>query len=462
MFTPKAFNGRWVLLLAGDLMLSAVGSYLALGALAPGNINSLTSDQIFMLITVLGALWLMALYFRDLYTFRIEQSRTRVATAVMSAALVMSLLTPAIAMAVPMFNLGRRYYIAEIVVTMAVLVVWRLAWARYCVSGRRTGVLIVGNGEASRVIADLIEEHSHLGYRLAGMVGVERPVSRMVAQGGGGSLVEAAAIPRLAEMAPDVTTIVITNPETPTFATRDLLRWRMQGHEVLDFESFYERLTGKLALALIREAWLVFAPGGGVRSGWRERVKRAFDLSASALLAVVAMPLGLVTVLAIKIESRGPVLYRQDRVGQDNRVFRIVKFRSMREDAERASGPVWAVEDDPRITRVGRIIRRLRIDELPQLINVLRGDMSLIGPRPERPELVAKLAAALPLYEYRHCVKPGLTGWAQICYRYGASSDDAAEKLCFDLYYVKNWSLTLDLQIVLQTTKVVLSGRGAR
>jgi len=179
-------------------------------------------------------------------------------------------------------------------------------------------------------------------------------------------------------------------------------------------------------------------------------------------LLVLTLPIALIAAIAVKLDSPGPIFYQQDRLGMGGQVFRIFKFRSMRVDAESSTGAAWATPRDPRVTHVGRLMRLLRIDELPQLFNVIRGDMSLVGPRPERPEIVARLVPTIPLYNHRHTMRPGITGWAQICYQYGATVEDAREKLCYDLYYIKNWSLFLDLQIMLQTMKVVLYGRGAR
>jgi sugar transferase (PEP-CTERM system associated) len=243
----------------------------------------------------------------------------------------------------------------------------------------------------------------------------------------------------------------------------ELLACRMSGIEVCDVQAFIEREAGKLDIDLLQPSWMVFSDGF-VRSTVRGGTKRAFDLVASLGLLLVTWPVMLITALAILIESgfKGPVLYRQQRVGLDGRYFEVTKFRSMHTDAERDGQAVWASENDPRITRVGAVIRRIRIDELPQIFNVLRGDMSFVGPRPERPEFVRDLETRIPYYGYRHRIKPGITGWAQLCYPYGASLTDAQEKLQYDLYYLKNHSLLLDLIILIQTVDVVLVGEGAR
>jgi exopolysaccharide biosynthesis polyprenyl glycosylphosphotransferase len=211
----------------------------------------------------------------------------------------------------------------------------------------------------------------------------------------------------------------------------------------------------------LKASWLIY--GEGFRQGLARRaVKRAFDLVMAAVLLTLAIPVMLVTAAAIFLESGGPVIFRQERVGRGNRPFTLLKFRSMRTDAESDGKARWASEQDDRITAVGRVIRKLRIDELPQLVNVLKGEMSLIGPRPERPCFVAELAREIPFYALRHTVHPGITGWAQVRCEYGASVEDAKRKLQFDLYYVKNHSLVLDLLIAVETVRVVLSGKGAR
>ncbi|WP_137940053.1 TIGR03013 family XrtA/PEP-CTERM system glycosyltransferase [Chitinivorax sp. B] len=241
----------------------------------------------------------------------------------------------------------------------------------------------------------------------------------------------------------------------------ELLECRMQGVRVLELSTFFERECGQVKLDSLNPSWMVFNDGFN-QSTTRDVVKRIFDLSASFLLLLVASPFMLLTALAIKLEDQGPVLYSQERVGQNEQVFTIFKFRSMRTDSEKDGRPRWAQTNDDRITRVGKLIRLLRIDELPQIINVLRGDMSFVGPRPERPFFVSKLEAEIPYYAMRHCMKPGITGWAQVRYAYGATVEDSKEKLQYDLYYVKNHSLFLDILILIETVQVVLWGKGAR
>jgi sugar transferase (PEP-CTERM system associated) len=234
----------------------------------------------------------------------------------------------------------------------------------------------------------------------------------------------------------------------------------MAGIRVEDATTTYERVTGKILIDDLRPSWLIFSDGFRV-SRMTRWMKRSIDLTLSLILALVSFPLMVLTAIAIAVESGRPVLYCQERVGENGKGFTLCKFRSMRTDAEKEGTPIWATAKDDRVTRVGRFIRTTRLDELPQIWNVLRGDMSFVGPRPERPFFVAELAKGIPFYQQRHAVKPGLTGWAQVKYHYGSSLEDAMEKLRYDLYYIKHLSVFFDLTIVFDTVKVVLFGRGA-
>jgi sugar transferase (PEP-CTERM system associated) len=240
-----------------------------------------------------------------------------------------------------------------------------------------------------------------------------------------------------------------------------LLHCKLAGIKVQDLATFFERCWGQVRVESLRASWLIY--GDGFRQGAaRTLVKRTFDLLVSSALLVLTMPVMVAAALAIKLESRGPVIYRQERIGRGGKSFDVLKFRSMFVDAEADGQPRWAQTNDTRVTRVGRFIRKTRIDELPQLLTVLLGHMSLVGPRPERPFFVKQLDQQLPFYAVRHSVKPGVTGWAQVCYEYGASVDDALNKLRYDLYYVKNHTLFLDILILLKTIRVVLTGHGSR
>jgi sugar transferase (PEP-CTERM system associated) len=239
-----------------------------------------------------------------------------------------------------------------------------------------------------------------------------------------------------------------------------LLGAKFAGVRVEDATTTYERITGKILLDDLRPSWLIFSDGFRV-SRVNRWMKRGVDLALSFVMGLLAVPAMLLTALAIWAEDGRPVLYCQERVGENGRLFTLCKFRSMRTDAEQAGTPIWARDGDDRVTRVGRLIRKTRLDELPQLWNVLRGDMSFVGPRPERPYFVAELSKQIPFYQQRHAVKPGVTGWAQVKYRYGSSVEDAMEKLRYDLYYIKHLSVFFDMTIVFDTVKVVLFRKGA-
>jgi sugar transferase (PEP-CTERM system associated) len=320
-------------------------------------------------------------------------------------------------------------------------------------------VLILGGGTRARAISQRLRRRTdQRGFHIVGYIrapgdGGEIPKGPLYRASTG--LVRLALRRRIEEI------VVAMDDRRAGFPQDQLLECRLRGVEITDLLTFLERESGRVSVALMHPSWFIFA--SGFRSHFlRLATKRVFDVTASFALLVATAPLALITALAIFLEDRGPIFYRQLRTGQNGRPFRIIKFRSMRVDAEVDGRAVWASPDDPRTTRVGAWMRRLRIDELPQLVNVLLGQMSLVGPRPERPEFVAELARAVPFYNQRHFVKPGITGWAQVRYGYGASQKDAQAKLEYDLYYVKHHSLALDLMVLLQTVEVVLFRIGAR
>jgi sugar transferase (PEP-CTERM system associated) len=255
------------------------------------------------------------------------------------------------------------------------------------------------------------------------------------------------------------TVAVALEDRRSSLPTEELLACRIAGVHVVEQEALYELITGKIAVQALRPSYLIFGEGFE-RHALSRLAKRTLDVLASLLILFLAWPFMLATAVAVALDSRGPVIFAQERVGKDGRKFTLMKFRSMRADAEKLTGPVWAVADDPRITKVGRFIRKTRLDELPQLFNVLAGSMSLVGPRPEREVFVEELAAKIPYYRQRHIVKPGLTGWAQINYRYGSTFEDSVQKLQYDIFYIKNQSLLFDLSILFNTIKTVILRKG--
>ncbi len=326
-------------------------------------------------------------------------------------------------------------------------------------SRHRTRILIFGTGAVARAVGlslTAADPHAQIiGYFTGpNEADPQVPLAEIIASTD--SLIETARRLEVAE-------IVVALPERRggSMPLRQLLDCKLHGIHVVDISSYFERTLTQINIDHVNPGWLIF--GDGFNQGLiRSLVKRAFDLFFSALLLLLALPVMLAAALWIKLDSPGPVLYQQQRVGLNGKIFRVIKFRSMRADAEKDGKPRWASIGDDRVTKVGRFIRKLRIDELPQLVNVLSGEMSLVGPRPERQFFVEELIGKIPYFAVRHSVKPGVTGWAQVRYEYGSTVEDSIEKLQYDMYYVKNHSLFLDLLIILETVAVVLTGKGAR
>jgi sugar transferase (PEP-CTERM system associated) len=322
-------------------------------------------------------------------------------------------------------------------------------------------VLVLGAGRRAARILRLRRRADQRGFRLVGFAAMEGDEAVIAAD----RLVALEEQPLIQyARANDIREIVVAlDDRRRNFPFRQLLECRLAGIEVIELPDFLERETGKVFLDCVGPSWLIF--GGGFRRGWlRQMFERGFDLLVSGVMVVLGLPFMLTVAVAIKLEDGwgAPVFYAQERVGQYGRVFKVLKFRSMRIDAERDGKASWAQKNDTRVTRVGAVIRKTRLDELPQLLNVFAGSMSFVGPRPERPMFVARLGEEIPFYDGRHSVKPGITGWAQLCYPYGASDQDALEKLQYDLFYVKNHGLVFDFMILLQTVEVILFGKGAR
>ncbi|MCB1877872.1 MAG: TIGR03013 family PEP-CTERM/XrtA system glycosyltransferase [Chromatiales bacterium] len=321
-------------------------------------------------------------------------------------------------------------------------------------------ILVLGTGQHAKHIADMGVDPKRYGFRVVGFLklpGEESVLSedKYIRQGTALSSVVASN---------DVDEIVVALDDRRIgLPLHEILDWKMRGVEIVDLATFFEKEAQMLKLEAMHPSWMIFSDGfnGGLLT---DSAKRGFDLFASSLLLAVSWPFMLGTAIAILIESgiKAPILYRQYRVGQHGKPFQVLKFRSMRVDAEKDGVARWAQQNDDRVTRVGRVIRATRLDELPQIFNVWRGEMSFVGPRPERPEFVEELRKAIPYYEERHRVKPGITGWAQLCYPYGASVEDALRKLEYDLYYVKNHNIFLDFIILLQTAEVILWRVGSR
>ena len=324
---------------------------------------------------------------------------------------------------------------------------------------RRSRVLVFGSGTAAELVASTLQANDAYSEIVGFYPG---PNEKETAVPAAKLLPTELPLTQTARnMGVDEIVVAITERRAGSMPLRQLLDCKIFGIKVYDITSHFEKSMGQIRVDFVNAGWLIF--GDGFNQGlWRTAIKRASDLVGALILILVSAPIMLVAALAIKLESRGPLFYRQERTGLNGAPFMVTKFRSMRQDAEQDGKPRWATLQDDRVTRVGHIIRKLRIDELPQLFNVLKGEMSLVGPRPERPFFVDQLTKEIPYYAVRHSVKPGVTGWAQVRYQYGSTVEDSMQKLQYDLYYVKNHTLFLDLVILVETVGVVLTGKGAR
>lgn len=409
---------------------------------------------------------------KDIYSDKRRFASTLVATAVVVYFLMAILISISELMLESTANLRLHYAIALLGIVLFVGFVFLLRSVLYSLLNlehEKRQVLVVGIDDRSASLQGFISTarspYEVVGYIPVGESDRSSPTDSQEVQLGAPKLDPSVLedCERFMQFVgdKDIDEIVVASKERRGLPLTGLLEARFSGISVTDFSGFLERQTGQLDIDNIDQSWLIFSHG--FRSNWQWKlVKRGFDILVSSLLLLLTLPITIAAAVAIKLDSAGPVFYRQERVGLNGRIVRIVKFRSMRTDAEKDGVARWAQTNDDRVTRVGKFLRMTRIDEIPQTYNVLNGDMSLVGPRPERPVFVEDLTRKLPYYADRHRVKPGITGWAQINYSYGASDEDAKAKLAYDLYYVKNWDLFLDVVILFQTVRVVFWGEGAR
>jgi sugar transferase (PEP-CTERM system associated) len=410
-----------------------------------------------------------SLSYNDLYDWKVSQNRAELPTRLLHSAgyslvmiAILVFLLPALFHFPGLADVANETWKLILLLGVAFLAVWGwragFHWFFFKWNfGER--VLILGVGPQATSIAELVRDNPITGLEVAGLIGPGKSPPDTPAHlrilGPDNQLVALARAQRAARI------VVALEERRGTLPVAELLQARMDGLLVEEREAMYERIAGKIAIEGLRPSYLIF--GAGFRKKPLQiAIKRTIDVAASSVGLVLAAPICLVAAIGIKLDSRGPVLFRQARVGQGGWPFHILKFRTMRQGAEQESGPVWASKDDPRITRMGWLLRLTRIDEIPQMINVLAGQMSFVGPRPERPYFVKELSRQIPLYPARLSVKPGITGWAQVNLHYAASVQDAMEKLRYDLYYIKNLSPLFDLNIILRTVGVILFGKGAR
>jgi sugar transferase (PEP-CTERM system associated) len=420
----------------------------------------LYTDSGSFLIQVLTVLVVLetCCYYNDLYDLSVVRPRgeqfLRLAQALGAGCLLLGLLYCLF----PGLLVGRGVLFIALALTTTAITAMRIGldWAWQLTTREKT-VLILGNGEIALTAARELERRVDLNFRIAGFVTPE--CNR------GGELLGYPVLGDQSELraiASDrrISKIIVALEDLRgALPTRDLVRLRVQGIEIEDAHTALAALTGRVWLRTVRPSWFVFSTGFQ-RSKTTLVLKRIFDLAFGLLGVVLFSPIAMLIALAIRLDSEGPVLYRQERVGVTGQIFCLFKFRSMKLDAESAGGAQWAQPDDARITRVGRVLREYRLDELPQFLNVIRGEMSFVGPRPERPCFVEQLREQIPFYDERHSVRPGITGWAQVQYTYAASIEGAFRKLEYDLFYLKNLSILFDLAIVFRTVRVVLFGSG--
>jgi sugar transferase (PEP-CTERM system associated) len=451
------------LILADAAMLFAgiiVAMYLRLGT--SGTAEYLDQRDGWLKIALAAGVCLLILYFYDLYDYIVMTRRRELLLRMVQALGIAWALLALLFYFLPTLLLGRGVSVIAVPIVLALLLGWRIfihSLTGHPEIGEK--ILVVGTGKTALDTAEAVWERRDAGYRIVGFLSENgakprEKLGRSIILGKAHELEDVIRAEKVDRV------VIAVRERRGAFPTEALLKMSLAGDiSIEECTSFFERITGKVHVDMLRPSWLIFAGrkrDTPIKSVFREVVHRGLALIGLLL----SLPIAIVTAVLVKLDSRGPIFYKQERVGKNGRVFGLLKFRSMRTDAEKDGLPVWAMTNDDRVTRVGSIIRKLRIDEIPQFWNIIKGEMSFVGPRPERPHFVGQLATEISYYEHRHLVAPGLTGWAQIKYPYGASVEDAIQKLQYDLYYIKNQSLTLDMMIVFETVKTVLFSRGGR
>jgi sugar transferase (PEP-CTERM system associated) len=449
-----------VLLMLLEAAMAVAGLQLASGLQLPVTIVESATTVLADDFIVFAGLMALAQAAMGLYNARLRAGHVGIllrmilaASAVLTFLWILQPFTPTLDVPLQRFALA-------LALTVLGNFLLRLVYGRFLPADLfKRRVLVYGAGRQSKSISGLKRRSDRIGFRVVGYVRTagDAAVDLNAPFIDASELLEYCANNEVDEI------VVAMDDRRRSFPLHELLQCRLNGIDIIEVLSFLERETGRVYLDVLHPSWMIFSEGFK-RSLWRDAVSAAMDLVAGVVLLAITWPLMLLTMITIKIEDgwRAPVLYRQRRTGRMGKEFDVLKFRSMDVDAESDGVARWAHREDPRVTWVGRLIRKLRIDELPQVFNILKGDMRFVGPRPERPEFVEELSQRIPYYRERHIITPGLTGWAQLCYPYGSSESDAIEKLQYDLYYIKNRSLLFDLAILVQTVEVILFGKGAR
>jgi sugar transferase (PEP-CTERM system associated) len=455
MFSPY-FPTRRVLLLVGEIIATCSSFALAIVICGGEEARALLSNhQVGLKILAVAVLAFLCAHFLELHDLGRLVGRYDIYARILMLVGMLSFVLAALSYVFPHFKVARFVFLTGLFILAAAWSMWRWTYARLIAMPiLREKVYLIGNGERGIRIREAIETRAELGMDLVGWWG-------LCNKGISNNELVAEALNDLANRHAVDRVIVALADRRSTMPVNELLNLRLQGVQVEDGTSLLEKLTGKIDVDELHPSWMIF--GNGFRLTKRHWFSRRILSTLMAFtLSILTLPLIPFIALIIAYTSPGPLLYRQKRVGLQGRVFECLKFRTMKADAEADTGATWASDDDPRITAAGRMLRRWRLDEIPQIWNVLRGDMAFVGPRPERPEFVTKLSGQIPYYNIRHALRPGITGWAQINYGYGSSVEEAKEKLRFDLFYIRNVYVTLDLLIVFNTVRAVVRGRGVR
>jgi sugar transferase (PEP-CTERM system associated) len=460
---PRRFNARTLFLLLVEAMLLfgglVIAVYLRIGVADAE--YELIERHGFYKAALATIFCLSAFYLYDLYDFITMHDRRELVLRLVQALGLAWVALALIFYAFPQLMIGRGVSLISLPLALLLMVSWRLI-IHWVLGHPQIGerILIVGSGPLAIELAREVIDRPDAGFRVVGFADNDPELL-------GKSLIN----PRVVGLTSDLDKIVnregidrivvAMGERRGQFPVDQLLQLSLSGNvSIEEGASFYERVTGRVHLNMMRPSWMIFS-GRKRQARFNTTARAVFHRGVALIGAILSLPIAFLTAILIKLESRGPILYKQERVGRNGKVFTVLKFRSMRVDAEK-NGPVWASTEDDRVTRIGRVIRKIRVDEIPQFWNILKGEMNFVGPRPERPHFVRQLAEEIPYYEQRHLIAPGLTGWAQIKYPYGSSIEDARQKLQYDLYYIKNQSLILDATILFETIKTILFGRGAR
>lgn len=451
----RAISKRAVGLLLGDLAIILIAFHMAIKLRSGQTLGDFLSLSKIGFLVLLVFIYILSFYIFEFYNIRSKFRSTKFLVS-MAAAFGLAYLFAILGFYVFPYKLGRGVFLISWVLTGAFVYSWRILYSTaFKLSEPRRNVLVISNGMTPEKTVTALKEDPE--YRLAAVLDSEG-LRKM--RGGEGSpmgfwtLEEYVAKNKINDI------VVTLEANSSSELERALVACRMKGTSCHTIESFYERLFEKLPVLMLNDRWFLMS-GGFDKLGSRfyRTAKRAFDFIVAGLVLVVTLPFSVIVATLVSLTSRGPVFFVQERLGEGEKPFRIVKFRTMVDKAEE-DGPQWAQNNDGRVTKVGKFLRKTRLDEIPQLINVFKGDMSLIGPRPERAFFVSQLTESVPFYSLRFFVKPGITGWAQVNFRYGSDEKDAIEKLRYELYYIKNQSLALDMRILLKTVRVVLMGVG--